>query len=82
MNTTHIRPLIGSTCLVLGIALIPNLLQSMSILVLESPWGFVVMWAALAVAYTVWQWKLTEVMIDLFRDGRNAALRLISRLRR
>jgi hypothetical protein len=81
MNNGNIQTLIGATCFLMGVALIPTLLRSISILASESRWGFAI-WATSAVAFTVWQWKFTEIMIELFKRTKKAMSHLIERLRR
>lgn len=82
MNGKYIRPLVGATFFFLGIALIPALLRSVSILISEaSPWQFVV-WLALATSFAFWQWKFTEALIAAFPYARHTLSKLIERLRR
>jgi hypothetical protein len=81
MNNGNIQTLIGATCFLMGVALIPTLLRSISILASESRWGFAI-WATSAVAFTVWQWKFTEIMIELFKRTKRVMSHLIERLRR
>lgn len=82
MNNRYIRPLVGATFFLMGIALIPTLLRSMSILISEaSPWQ-IVAWVALAVGFTFWQWKFTEALIAALPYARKTLAKLIERLRR
>jgi hypothetical protein len=66
----------------MGIALIPALLRSVSILISEaSPWQIIV-WLALAVCFAFWQWKFTEALIAAIPYVGKTLSKLIERLRR
>lgn len=82
MNNRYIRPLIGTIFFLMGIALIPMLLRSASILISEASSSQIVAWLALAATYTFWQWKFTEALIALFLYARRTLSKLIDRLRR
>lgn len=82
MNNRYIRPLAGATFLLLGIALIPALLRSVSILISEASTSQIVVWLALATGFAFWQWKFTEALIAAFPYARKTLSKLIERLRR
>lgn len=80
MNNRYIRPLVGATFFLMGIALIPALMRSVSILISEaSPWQ-VIVWLALSAGFTFWQWKFTEALIAAFPYIRKTVSKLIGRL--
>lgn len=82
MNNRYIRPLAGATFFLMGIALIPALSRSVSTLISEtSPWQIVV-WLALAVGLTFWQWKFTEALIAALPYASKTLWKLIKRLRK
>jgi hypothetical protein len=51
----------------MGIALIPALLRSVSILMSEASAWQIGVYLALAVGFMFWQWKLTEALIAAFQ---------------
>ena len=80
MNNKYIRPLVGATFFLMGIALIPALLRSVSILISEASPSQIVVWLALATGFAFWQWKFTEALIAAFPYFMKTASKLIKQL--
>lgn len=74
----YLRPLIGSTCFLMSVALLPVLLNSLAIVWDQGASG-VAVFLVLTVAFVTWQWNLTLAMVSLMGHCKSGAKRFMKR---
>lgn len=68
MSSPRMRTLIGTLALLACIPMTMLLLKSVEVLRHEASSGAVVIvWLLGAAAFTAWQWKLSKILVSLFR---------------